>query len=64
MFSLSLSIRLMKSYVITEIREEFCLEIPTETVSAISLPILPPPPSRTVIGRPSRMRSIAAGQSS
>jgi len=54
----------MKSYVITKIREEFYLEIPTETVSAISLPILPPPPSRTVIGRPSRMRSIAAGQSS
>ena len=35
----------------------------TETVSAMALPIFPRS-SRTVIGRFSRMRKIAAGQSS
>jgi hypothetical protein len=43
--------------------EAFDLEILTETVSAMALPMLPRS-SRTVIGRPSRIRSIAAGQSS
>ena len=41
----------------------FILRIHTETVSAIALPILPRS-SRTVIGRPSRIRNKAAGQSS
>jgi hypothetical protein len=41
----------------------FLFNIHTETISAIALPVLPRS-SRTVIGRPSRIRKIAAGQSS